>query len=113
MTLLKKLWRDEQGFVASTDLILITTILVLGMLVGLVTMRDQVVQELGDLATAIGQLNQSYSIAMFTTSMFSVAGSLFADMADFCEEGTAEGSSNNNTAGSPPGCIEFISGVSE
>lgn len=113
MNLLKRLWCDEHGFVASTDLILITTIVVLGAIVGLATLRDEVVQELGDLATAIGQLNQSYSVAMFTTSSFSVAGSMYADMADYCELGTAEGSNNNATAGSPPGCIQFVPGIPE
>ena len=107
-TMSRQLWRDETGFVATADLVLITTIVVLGLLVGLVTLRDQVLQELGDVATAVGQLNQSYSVASFTTAGFSVAGSLFADNADFCEAGTNEGSNNNNDAGNPPNCIEFV-----
>ena len=45
----------------STDVILVTTILGLGMIVGLVMMRNQVVQEFTDVATAIGFLNQTYS----------------------------------------------------
>ena len=36
----------------------------IGIIVGLVTFRDQLVQELGDGAAAIGNLNQSYSIAI-------------------------------------------------
>ena len=107
-TMSRQLWQDETGFVATADLILVTTIVVLGMIVGLVTLRDQVLQELGDVATAVGQLNQSYSVASFTTSGFSVAGSLFADQSDFCELGTDEGSNNNDVAGEPPGCIEFV-----
>ena len=51
---IRKIWNDEGGFVVSADLILISTILVIGVLVGLVTLRDQVVQEFGDLATAVG-----------------------------------------------------------
>lgn len=113
MNLFKRFWNDEQGFVASADLILISVIVVLGMIVGLAMLRDEVVQELGDLATAIGQLNQSYSIAMFTTSMFSSAGSVFSDMADYCEAGTTEGSDNNSSAGLPPGCISLTAGTAE
>lgn len=61
MNCLKRLWRDDAGFVATSDLILISAILVLGTIVGLVTLRDQVVQELADVAQAIAALNQSYS----------------------------------------------------
>ena len=59
--ILRRLWREDSGFVNSTDVILLTTILALGMIVGLVMMRNQVVQEFTDAATAIGFLNQTYS----------------------------------------------------
>jgi len=104
----RELWQDETGFVATADLVLVTTIVVLGLIVGLVTLRDQVLQELGDVATAVGQLNQSYSVASFTTAGFSVAGSLFSDQSDFCELGANEGSMSNDVAGEPPNCIEFV-----
>ena len=108
MQILKRLWSDDIGFVASTDLLLLTTLLVLGMIVGLVTFRDQVVQELGDTAAAIGAINQSYSysagvvtfsFAPMVTGTFSVAGSSFTDLSDFCDVG--------DTAGAPPECIVF------
>lgn len=106
MKILERLWRDEAGFVATTDLVLIAVILVMGSIVGLVTLRDQVVQEFGDLATAIGRLNQSYS---YEGDSFGcdgggsgqhaqiggprpprcecfVAGSSYHDRTDFCEE---------------------------
>jgi hypothetical protein len=56
----KRLWRDEAGIVYSTDLILVTTLLGLGVLVGLVSLRNQVVQEFCDVGGAVGALNQSY-----------------------------------------------------
>ncbi len=62
LTTLKKLWNDERGFVNSMELILIATIAVIGLIVGLVAFRDSVVQELGDSASAVGELNQSYAI---------------------------------------------------
>lgn len=105
MKWLRVFWNDVDGFVATSDLIMITTIVVLGSLVGLVTLRDQVVQELGDLAVAVGHLNQSYSFADTTVGGFSVAGSLFFDRSDDCEAGTVEGDPANDPAGSPPACI--------
>ena len=59
--LFRRLWRDDKGVVASTDVILLTTIPGLGLIVGIVVMRNQIVQEFTDIGTAIGFLNQSYS----------------------------------------------------
>lgn len=92
MTRIKQLWRDQRGFVATTDLILIVSIAVLGMIVGLVTFRNSVVQEFGDLATALGRLNQSYT---YTGNVYDpdpedeesayaeVVGSSYVDQPDF------------------------------
>ena len=41
-----RLWRDEAGFVVSTELVLIATILVIGLITGLVTVRDAVAEEI-------------------------------------------------------------------
>ena len=83
---MKRLWHDEAGFVVSTDLIMVTTVLVVGMLVGIVTLRDQVVQELGDLASAVGHLNQSYSYTGDTGDGSEVAGSSYEDLPDLGDE---------------------------
>ena len=86
--LLKRIWQDERAFVSSTDLIFIATIVGLGTIVGLAAFRDQVVQEFGDLATAIGRLNQSYAYRgdgdKLTGDCY-VAGSSYTDTPDFCE----------------------------
>jgi hypothetical protein len=108
----EKLWGDESGFIVSTDLLLISSILVIGLLVGLVSLRDQIVQELGDVAVAVGNLNQSYSFAghnvTFTapsaTFVFTVAGSNFTDTSDFCENGGG-GENNTDPVGGAPACI--------
>jgi hypothetical protein len=81
-----KLWNDEAGFIVSAELVLIATILVLGMIVGLVSVRDQVVQELGDIALAIGFINQSYSFSGITGHTSSTAGSVMNDTNDYCDE---------------------------
>ena len=99
MSMLHRIWKDEAGFVVSTELVLIATILVIGLVVGLATVRDQVVQELGDLAMAIGNVNQSYQYTGVTGHTSATAGSLFDDEADFCEVGGLD------PAGLEPACI--------
>ncbi len=83
MLLLKALWHDQRGIVYSMDMILISTILVLGMIVGLVCLRNQVVQEFSDVANAVGSLDQSYSYTSQTISSGSfsatVAGGSYTD----------------------------------
>ena len=56
----RRLWNEEAGFIVSAELVLVATILVIGMIVGLVSVRNQVVQELVDVGQAIGNLSQSY-----------------------------------------------------
>lgn len=62
--LLLNLWRDEVGLVQSTELVFITSIVGIGMLVGLSAYRDGLVDELADNAHAVGALNQSYSLSI-------------------------------------------------
>ena len=87
MKLLHRIWKDEAGFVVSTELVLIATILVIGMVVGLATVRNAVVQELGDVAMAIGNINQSYSYTGVAgrDNSSGTAGSSFQDELDFCD----------------------------
>jgi Flp pilus assembly pilin Flp len=85
MTLFNQLWKDQSGAIISAELILVMTIVILGMVVGLTTLRDQVVQELGDVAIAIGHLNQSVSFSGATGHHSSTAGSIFIDLLDDCD----------------------------
>jgi hypothetical protein len=73
------------GFVISAELVLVATIVVIGMIVGLASLRDQVVQELGDVGAAISQIVQSYSWSGITGHTSSVAGSAFTDTTDVCD----------------------------
>ena len=59
-----RLWTDSSGFIVSGEYILLTTIIVIGMIVGVVTFRNQVVQEFGDIADAMESLDQSYSFTI-------------------------------------------------
>lgn len=85
MKVFATLWKDEAGFVVSSELVLIATTLVIGMLVGLTTVRDQVVQELADVAGAMGDVNQSYSFTAVTGHTSSTAGSDYTDRQDECD----------------------------
>ncbi|MBC7821665.1 MAG: hypothetical protein IAG10_32670 [Planctomycetaceae bacterium] len=58
LALLKKLLDDEGGFVVTSELILITTIVCLGMIVGLTEISHAVSGELIDVANAYNHLNQ-------------------------------------------------------
>jgi len=100
MNVLHRLWTDEAGFVVSTELVLVATTLVVGMLVGIVTVRDQVVQELGDVALAIGNINQSYQYEGVTGHTSATAGSDFLDQNDFCEP-----VGGDDVSGAEPVCI--------
>ncbi len=81
----QQLLSDEAGFVVSSELVLIATILVIGITVGMTSVRDQVVQELGDWAISFGSVNQSYSYSAVTGHTSSVAGSIFNDLNDDCD----------------------------
>lgn len=64
MKLIAHLWRDQRGGVPVVSLILIYVIVVLGVTVGLITFRDQVVQEYGDVSVALDHLDQSWSVTV-------------------------------------------------
>jgi Flp pilus assembly pilin Flp len=90
MKLLRKLWKDEAGFIVSAELVLVATMLVIGMIVGLTVVRNQVVQELGDLGAALGMISQGYeytgvSKADATTTFAVTDGSGWDDLIDECQ----------------------------
>jgi Flp pilus assembly pilin Flp len=106
MQTLTRLWNDDAGAIVSAELILVATILVLGMIVGLTTLRDQVVQELGDVAAAVASANQSFSFSGITGHHSSVAGSLFIDLSDDCDEPDPI-CMTNDVSGAPAVCISI------
>ncbi len=81
----RRFWADEAGFIVSSELVLIATIVVIGLIAGLAAVRDAVVGELADVGAAIGEVNQSYSFGAITGHCSSVSGSIFSDQFDFCE----------------------------
>lgn len=85
------LWNDESGVILSAEIILIGTILVLGMIVGLVELQVAMVFELSDLASAFGNLDQSYSISGLASYKESgrikarTNGAAYLDLPDICD----------------------------
>ena len=57
-----RLWRDQRGAVSAVSALLLYTLLTLGVITGLVTLRNQMVQEFGDLAVALDHLDQSWTV---------------------------------------------------
>ena len=101
---LRTFWSDDRAFVVSSELILIATILVIGMVVGLVTLRDQVVQELADVAAAVSRTEQDFSFSGITGHSASAAGSLFDDTVDFCDNINGIGT-EVDPGGQPAACV--------
>jgi hypothetical protein len=58
--LLANLWADEAAFILSSELVLIATVGVLGVLAAMVSVRDAVSAELTDVANSLRGLDQSY-----------------------------------------------------
>lgn len=93
MKLLLKLWKEEAGFVISSELVLVATILVIGLIVGMTSLRNQVVQELADVGAAIGNISQGYQyFGVSKTSVGDTDGSGWDDMRDFCQTTPVSGS---------------------
>lgn len=102
MSLIKRLWNDEAGFIVSAELILIATIAVIGMVVALDTVRNAVTSELSDVAGAIQDVNQSYYVAGVQGHAAATAGYGFQDQTDFCD-------SDNDLVQADDNCITHVS----
>ncbi len=100
--MLRKLWNDEAGFIISAELVLVATILVIGLIIGMVSLRNQIVQELVDVGQAIGSISQSFCFAGTQGNCNGIVfgwtdGTCFLDKRDFCQ--------TDQVAGNPPGGI--------
>ena len=85
MHILSALKNDECGFVVSAELVLVGTIVVIGMIVGLTEMSFNVNQELEDVGSAIGGINQTYYYTLAAGPKGESVGSTFLDFEDECD----------------------------
>ena len=100
MMVLKRLWNDEAGFVVSTELVLLATVAVIGLITGITAVRDGVVSELSDVAGAVQEVNQSYSYDGVVGHNAATAGTQFDDQLDECD-------SNDDASLTVDNCITF------
>ncbi|MCE9604843.1 MAG: hypothetical protein K8U03_08075 [Planctomycetia bacterium] len=91
-----RLWNEETGAIISSEIILVATILVIGIIAGLKSLRDSVVTELADVAQAIANINQSYSFSGASGHHAYNPGSFFIDSADFCDTSTDTSDTGNS-----------------
>jgi len=84
---LKAFWNDQNGFVVSAELVLVLTIGVLSMIVGLHSVSKSVTQELNDVASAFGAIDQSFCYGGLKKKRHhaEVSGSGFYDRQDDCD----------------------------
>lgn len=64
MQIARKFWSDQGGSVSSFSTVLMVTILVIGIIPGVATLRDHIVQNFGDVALSLENLDQSYSFTV-------------------------------------------------
>lgn len=61
MSMLKRAWTEDQG-VLTFEWVLLVTLLTIGVVGGISAVRDAIISELGDVAQAMINLDQSYTI---------------------------------------------------
>jgi Flp pilus assembly pilin Flp len=77
--LMLKLWSDDQGALIATEWVFVATILVIGLIVGLKAVQSAVLNELEEVAGAIGAVSQSYSYGGTSGCCAFTNGSSFTD----------------------------------
>ena len=86
MKTLSKLWSDEAGFIISAELVLVATVAVLAMVVGLAEVSSAVNQELEDVGSAVGTMQQSFYVnGIESYGKGGTVGSGFEDHKDTCD----------------------------
>ncbi len=85
MSLFNQMLNDEAGFIVSAELVLVSSICVLGMIVGLSEVALNVNNELEDVGSAFSCIQQSYKTQGNTGHKGWSTGSSYWDQAEFCD----------------------------
>jgi Flp pilus assembly pilin Flp len=80
--LMARLWEDDDGALIAVEWIFLATILILGVITGMVAVRQAIIAEFHDIANALLALNQSFSFSGQSNCESSSAGAFFIDFAD-------------------------------
>lgn len=83
--MLRRLLAEDDGFVVSSELMLMSSLVVLGLLVGLESARSAVTAELSDVVGSMQDLNQSFSVDGIVYHNSNIAGFNFVDALDECD----------------------------
>lgn len=104
--------KKQSGFIVTMELLILSAVLVLGLIVGMVDVRDSMLAELGDLSESIGALNQSYTIDGVSNIADTAAtsGSQWNDAADTTPTGFIDDPANAS-GDSNWGDVEFTAAV--
>lgn len=84
-SLATQLMNDEAGFIVSAELVLIATVGVLAMVVGLSEVALNINNELEDVGSAFGSINQSFMSRGSRGHGGGSEGGRFKDNSDFCD----------------------------
>jgi len=99
--MIRKLWNDDCGTgLLAAEFVLIFAILVLGIITGLVAVRQALISELTETAQALLAINQSFSFSGQSNCESSTAGSSASDTTNTIAEGSV-GASTASISQSP------------
>ena len=84
-TIVARLYKDQHGFIVSAELVLVATIAVLAMVVGLSEVAININNELEDVGSAFGSLNQSFHFQGQSGCGASAVGTWHEDFSDDCD----------------------------
>ena len=84
-TLINQLTNDEAGFIVSAELVLVSTICVLGLICGLGEVALNVNNELEDVGSAFACVQQSYFVEGCDGHKGWTSDSRYRDEAEFCD----------------------------
>lgn len=85
MRTLMRLWQEDDGAILATEYLFVTTILIIGLVIGLTGLRNAINAELTELGNAILALSQGYSVNGQFSQDASVDGSQAFDMPDLLQ----------------------------
>ena len=91
--MLRRFWSDEDGSILSIEIILAATILGIGVITGIASLRDATITELADVGAAIAFLDQSYTLSGVKAHSAVSADMIFNDEPDFCDDLTTTSAS--------------------
>src|SRR5205807_2744408 len=92
--LMTRLWDDDCGALIATEWVFVATILILGIITGLVAVRQAVISELTEFAQAVMALSQSFSFAGQSNCLASTAGSQATDSTNTITEASVVADQN-------------------